>query len=87
VPRVSYFHGISIYMYWDETHHRRPHFHAHQGGDYASVAFDGEVLAGSLSRRSLAFVRKWTALHQVELEANWERARRGEPLEPVEPLA
>jgi hypothetical protein len=87
VPRISYFHGIAIYMYWDETHHRRPHFHAHYAGYYASVAFDGDVIVGSLPRRALALVRRWAAQRSEDLAANWERARRRVPLEPVDPLA
>jgi hypothetical protein len=36
--------------------------------------------------RALALVREWAALHQEELLANWRRARREEPLQPIEPL-
>ncbi len=52
----------------------------------ASVDFTGELIAGSLPRRALALVAEWAALHEDELQANWDRARREEPLEPVEPL-
>jgi hypothetical protein len=55
-------------------------------GDAASVAFDGTVIAGSLPHRALALVREWAVLHQDELRANWERARRDERLETIEPL-
>jgi len=40
----------------------------------------------ALSRRALALVEEWATLHQDELVANWERARREEPLQPIEPL-
>jgi hypothetical protein len=30
VPRISFFYGIAIYVYWDEGVHARPHFHALQ---------------------------------------------------------
>lgn len=73
-------------MYWDEGHHARPHFHARYGGQQASIAFDGEVLAGQLPRRALSFVAEWAALHLDELEANWNRARTRAPLEPIDPL-
>jgi Protein of unknown function (DUF2442)/Domain of unknown function (DUF4160) len=36
VPRISFFYGISIYMYWNEAHHSRPHFHARYGRQAAS---------------------------------------------------
>lgn len=86
MPRVSAFYGIVISMYWNETHHRRPHFHATYGGQDASIAFDGRVLAGRLRGRALKLVTEWAALHAEELQANWERARAGTPLEPIDPL-
>jgi hypothetical protein len=87
MPRISSFYGIAIYMYWDEGHHTRPHFHARYAGHAASVTFDGEVIAGSLPGRALALVREWVALHKDQLAANWERARRAESLELIDPLA
>jgi hypothetical protein len=86
VPRISFFYGIAIWMYWNEGVHARPHFHARYAGHVASIDLSGEVIAGSLPRRALTLVAEWTALHQDELLANWERARREEPLEPIEPL-
>jgi uncharacterized protein DUF4160 len=88
LPRISAFYGIVIYMYFDEARHEgRPHFHAVYGGDEASVGIDGEtLLAGELPRRALRLVAEWASGRQDELEANWERARRGEPLEPIAPL-
>ncbi|MCA1680508.1 MAG: DUF4160 domain-containing protein, partial [Actinobacteria bacterium] len=79
------FYGITIFMYWNEGHHARPHVHARYSGEAASVDFDGELIAGSLPRRALALVADWTRLHQGELEENWEHARREEALEPIDP--
>jgi Domain of unknown function (DUF4160) len=73
-------------MYWNEGQHARPHLHARYGGHAASIALDGNLIAGSLPRRARALVSEWVQLHRAELEANWERARRDEELEPVEPL-
>ncbi len=39
-----------------------------------------------LPRRAASHVLEWLALHREELAANWERARRGEPLLPIAPL-
>ena len=52
VPRVSAFYGIVIWMYHDEIHHLgRPHFHARDGDDEASLTIDTvEVLAESFRR-------------------------------------
>jgi uncharacterized protein DUF4160 len=86
VPRISAFYGITIWMYWNEGVHARPHFHARYGGQAASIGLDGELVAGSLPRRALALVAEWAVLHQDELLANWERARREEALQSIEPL-
>ena len=86
MPRISFFYGISIWMYWNEGVHARPHFHARYAGQAASIDFDGEVIAGNLPRRAHALVTEWAALHRDELVANWEQARREEPLEPIDPL-
>jgi hypothetical protein len=86
VPRISFFYGIGIWMYWNEGVHARPHFHARYAGATASIDFTGDVIAGSLPPRALTLVAEWAALHQEELIANWERARRDEQLEPIAPL-
>jgi hypothetical protein len=44
------------------------------------------VIAGELPTRAKRLVSEWASIHQAELEANWERARRHEPLQPIEPL-
>jgi hypothetical protein len=87
VPRISAFYGISIWMYWNEGTHARPHFHARYAGQAASIDFAGTVIVGALPRRTLALVAEWAALHGDELAANWERARRDEPLEQIGALA
>jgi hypothetical protein len=44
------------------------------------------VLAGGLEPRALRFGRKWAGLRNEEILANWERARKNEPLLDLEPL-
>ena len=86
MPRISAFHGIVIYMYWNEGDHRAVHFHAFYADQGASVALDGSILAGQLQPRAHGLVVEWAALHRDELRANWERARRLEPLVAIAPL-
>ena len=88
MPRISSFYGIVIWMYHDESHHLgRPHFHARYGDDEASIDIeDLAVIAGTLPRRALRLVVEWARLHDSELRANWNRARRHQRLEPIEPL-
>jgi hypothetical protein len=87
MPRISYFYGITIAMYWDEKDHPVAHFHAEYAGSKASIAVDGTVLGGSLPARALSFVREWASEHQDQLLENWHRARRHEPLAQIEPLS
>jgi hypothetical protein len=76
-------------MYHDEIHHLgRPHFHARYGEDEASIEIGSlDVLAGRLPPRALRLVTEWAADHSDELRENWERARRHEPLNRIDPLA
>lgn len=87
MPRVSYFNGILILMFGNEGHHAIGHFHARYAEHRASIGFDGQILAGSLPQAQLRLARRWAAMHEPELIANWERLRRGERVEPIDPLA
>ncbi len=87
MPWISSFYGIAIFIYWNEGKHARPHFHARYAGEAASIDVNGDLIAGSLPPRAHSLVAEWASLHQNELLANWERARRDEPLQPIEPLA
>ena len=72
-------------MYFND--HAPPHFHALYAEHEATIAIDSlAVLEGSLPRRVLALVLEWASLHRNELSADWDRARRAVPLEPIAPL-
>jgi Domain of unknown function (DUF4160) len=70
----------------NERDHPVAHFHAYHAGRRASVSADGVVLAGSLEPRALGFVQEWARLDRDEIVADWERARRNEPLLAIPPL-
>ena len=85
MPRLSYFYGIAIYMYYRE--HLPPHFHAIYGSRDAEITIRSRrVLKGSLPPRALTLVRKWARLHAVELTEAWTRAQDRVPLRPIAPL-
>jgi hypothetical protein len=64
--------------------HPPPHFHARYGEQRARAAIaNGELIDGELPPRA---VREWAAIRRSELEANWERAERMQPVQPIEPL-
>ena len=85
MPRICHFFGITIAMYYND--HSPPHFHALYGDREALVAIGTlEFLEGTLPRRAMAMVLEWATLYRLELAENWERARRGEPLQQIPPL-
>jgi len=85
MPVVSTFFGIVIRMYYRE--HGVPHFHAEYQGQRATFTFDSAVLAGWIrSSRARRLIREWALAHPIELAANWESARAGEPIEQIAPL-
>jgi hypothetical protein len=85
VPRISAFYGIVIAMYYRD--HSPPHFHAIYREYEAQIVIETlEPLAGELPARALRLVQEWAAIHRVELEANWEKARAHVPLDTIEPL-
>jgi hypothetical protein len=86
MPKLSFFYGITIKMYWDEVHHSLPHFHAYYAEYEASLDLTGEIIAGELPRRQLRLVQAWTVLHADELRAAWELAVNDKPLNPINPL-
>lgn len=88
MPQICSFYGITIWMYYDEIHHRgRPHFHARYGQAEASVDIENfAVIAGQLPPRAQRLVVEWAVVRQAELRDNWTRAREHRPLIAVEPL-
>jgi hypothetical protein len=86
MPRISYFYGITINMYWREDHHSTPHFHAYYGEHEASLDLAGDIIAGFLPKRALRLVQDWAQLHVDELTVDWERVVNKELPEPIAPL-
>jgi Domain of unknown function (DUF4160) len=86
MPSISHFYGITIWMYWNEGHHSRPHFHAYYGEHEASFDLAGEIIVGSLPKRALRLVQDWAELYADDLLADWERVVKKQPLKPIPPL-
>jgi hypothetical protein len=85
MPEVSRFYGIVIKIFYDD--HNPPHLHA-EYGEY-EVLINISTLAtigGGLPARALGMVTEWASLHQQELLAAWERAKRLEPPGKIQPL-
>ena len=85
MPIISVFFGIIIRMYYKE--HEPGHFHAEHQGQQGKFAFSGEMMVGNIQfKTALRLIREWAALHQAELQANWEQMKAGRPLSGIAPL-
>ncbi|MEK6373271.1 MAG: DUF4160 domain-containing protein [Acidobacteriota bacterium] len=85
MPIVSSFFGIIIRMFFDD--HAPPHFHAEHQGQIASFKLNGTPLVGEIrSATARKLIREWARLHQVELEANWKRAKKLQTIQQIAPL-
>lgn len=85
MPRISYFYGISIQMFFDD--HRPAHVHAKY--NEFKARFDiatGAVLSGKLPLPATRLVQDWIAQRGPELAANWARMEKGEDMVYIEGL-
>lgn len=72
-------------MYYRD--HNPPHFHAVYGDFEGLIAIQTlEIISGKLPPRVLGIVVEWATLYQNELLDNWERAKRHERLQAIQPL-
>lgn len=57
MPVLSRFYGIVIRMYFQQSEHNPPHFHAIYGDHTAAISIaDGTVLEGELPKKALEMV-------------------------------
>jgi hypothetical protein len=83
MPTLAIFFGIIVRMWHDD--HPPPHIHVEYQGFEAFVEISsGEVSEGSLPRKVAAIVKEWCLVHQAELQDNWQRAQRFEPLDRIQ---
>ena len=73
-------------IYNDDTQHHKPHIHVYYNEYEASVALDGELLAGSIPVKQLKLVQAWLTIHESELYEAWNKAVKGIPFGKIEPL-
>ena len=86
MPVLSRFYGIIIRMYFQQSEHNPPHFHATYQGYNATFDMDGELREGEMPTKQIKLISAWTELHKDELLANWQLAISEQPLYKIEPL-
>ncbi len=85
MPVISSFYGILIYMFWNE--HNPPHFHVKYAEFKALINIkDFSLMEGSLPPKALALVVEWASIHQKELLENWEKGKKDQSFNKIEPL-
>lgn len=84
MPVISSFYGIIIKMYFAQSEHNPPHFHAYYGNDAAT--FDIRTLNmidGKLPPKARLLVMEWAVMHQSQLMEIWE-TQNFKKIEPLE---
>lgn len=72
MPVIARFYGILIKMYFSQSEHGVPHFHALYGEHNGVFDIQTlEMLEGDLPSRAQRLVREWSAHHQNELLEMW----------------
>jgi hypothetical protein len=72
MPSISYFYGIKIYIFWnDSQHHRLPHFHAHYAEHIAAFDLQGKLLMGHMPNRAKKLIKIWALEKNSELVYAW----------------
>lgn len=87
MPALSMFFGIIVRMQSEKGgRHNKPHIHAIYGNEEVVVGIDGEVLEGKLPNKQMKLLLAWMAIHEEELNANWQLLSHGDGYFKIEPL-
>ena len=88
MPSISMFHGIIIYIYFnDNKQHKLPHIHVKYQDDEVILEIpNGKVLEGKIPNSKMKLIQAWVELHKDELMADLNLAVNGEQPYKIEPL-
>ena len=86
MPEISRFLGIIIRMYFRNSEHNPPHFHAYYGDFQATFCIKTlQVIKGKVHPRVKGLIIEWAEIHQQELMDNWELLKESK-FNKIEPL-
>ena len=83
MPEIARFYGLIIKMFFMQSKHNPPHFHALYGEYMGEFDINTlEILEGDLPPRAVKLVQEWAAIHQAELLDMWntQNIRKLSPL-------
>ena len=73
MPVIARFYGITIKMYFSQSEHGVPHFHAVYGEFNGVFVIETlEMIEGDLPSRSQKLVKEWGEQYQNELLRMWQ---------------
>ena len=73
MPVIARFYGIFIKMYFSQSEHDVPHFHAVYAEFNGVLNIDTlEMMEGDLPSRAQRLVREWASQYQQELLRMWQ---------------
>ena len=73
MPVIARFYGIIIKMYFSQSEHGIPHFHAVYGEFNAVYSIETpKMIEGDLPSRAQRLVEEWAAQYQRELLRMWQ---------------
>ncbi len=72
MPVIARFYGIIIKMYFSQSEHGIPHFHAIYGEFNAVFSIETcDIIEGDLPNRGKQLVKEWAVKHKTELVRMW----------------
>ncbi len=73
MPVIARFYGILIKMYFSQSEHGIPHFHAMYGEYNGVFSIETlEMMVGDLPKRSQRLIREWASQYQNDLLQMWQ---------------
>ncbi len=73
MPVIARFYGIIIKMYFSQSEHGIPHFHAIYGEFNGVFSIEKlEMIEGDLPLRSQKMIKEWANLYQADLMHIWK---------------
>ncbi len=72
MPVIARFYGIIIKMYFSQSEHGIPHFHAIYGEFNGVFDIESlELIEGDLPNRAEKLVKEWASLYKNDLKKIW----------------
>ena len=73
MPEIARFYGIIIKMYFSQSEHGQPHFHALYGEFVGVFSVESlEMIEGDLPPRAQRLVKEWASKYKDQIAEIWK---------------